>query len=501
MNDAQSPSANLNLNDIQGVILRGFRSYKYIRHLLFTITDVDGARKLCNLLVPGSKAPMTVTLAAPWGKERKPPYCLNIGVSNHGLRKLAGDDFYDQLVNNSNPLFGSFDTGADNQTTAATVNDVGASAPANWWKSGGWQPPAETPSNGVLDVLMTVYAPAADARAQWASTLLSMIPAGKDGTPSVQVKFIRDCDPLEPADSIHFGYVDGISQPRVAGAPSGVPPGQPDDRPIVPSYRFIIDHTQQAVDPFLDNGCFGAFRLLYQDVGEFEAFVAQAAAESGQSADVITSKMCGRWKDGTPVEVSPEQADPSITGSARVNYKFLSHTPNQQKAPAGPDFDTYAQRCPYASHTRRTNPRDDWHVTKNDDNAEIHRVMRRAFAYGPAYAEDPTAQRGLAGLFMGASLTDQFEFLMGTWIFGNAFRFPDLSLNASGIDPLFGTTVVPNSNFDYLPSNAQLPPTSSDYISTTGLKRFIRTDGGLYVFLPGIAALALLGKGPIPAAA
>ncbi len=486
----------MNLDDIQGVILRGFRSFRWIRHLLFQITDVDGARKLCGLLIPGSKAPMTVTLAAPFPGGVKPPYCLNVGVSNSGLRKLVGDDFYAGLVNNSSPLFGTFDTGADNPATAQTVGDTGDSQPANWWKNGGWQPPGETPAQSALDILITLYAPTEAARATWAATLLAMIPAGRNGTPSVVPKFIRDCDPLDPPESIHFGYIDGISQPRVAGAPPAFG-SEPDDRPIVPSYHFVIDHTQQAVDPFLDNGCFGAFRLLYQDVGAFEAFVAQTGPP-----DLVAAKMCGHWKDGTPVEVSPDAPDPSITGSARVNYNFLSKTPNQHNAAAAPDFDTYAQRCPYASHTRRTNPRDDTDVTGNTNLAEIHRVMRRAFAYGPPYADDPQAQRGLAGLFMGASLIDQFEFVMGTWIFQGSFRTPDLSPNSSGIDPLFGTdSPFQSKAFDYLPTNTPLPPAQGSYVTANGLKRFVRTDGGLYVFLPSITALGHMAGGPIAAAA
>jgi deferrochelatase/peroxidase EfeB len=323
-----------------------------------------------------------------------------------------------------------------------------------------------------------------------------MIPKLADGTPSVKLAFQRECDPLDPPDSIHFGYVDGIGQPRVRGYDDPTPD---DDRPKVPACFFVIDPTapeaQYNADPFLINGCFGAFRLLYQDVAKFQTFVARAGDQKAQ--DLLKAKMCGRWADGTPIEVSPDGPDPSIQGFARNNFDYTSPSANQQNPPTAPDYDSNAQRCPYSSHIRRTNPRDDDSVHANTQNAQTHRVMRRAFAYGPPFASDQAAQRGLAGLFMGVDLNEQFEFLMQTWMSQGGFRTPDVSPNASGCDPLFGPQ--PGNPgltaFDYLPDSAALPPTSAEYQSTPGLDRFVRTDGSLYVFLPSMSALKMMADG------
>lgn len=48
----------------------------------------------------------------------------------------------------------------------------------------------------------------------------------------------------------------------------------------------------------------------------------------------------------------------------------------------------------------------------------LHRIIRRGIPYGPPY--DPThphdgQPRGLLGLFIAASLRDQFEFLITQW--------------------------------------------------------------------------------------
>ncbi|HEY0781096.1 MAG TPA: hypothetical protein VGE98_01475, partial [Thermoanaerobaculia bacterium] len=165
--------------------------------------------------------------------------------------------------------------------------------------------------------------------------------------------------------------------------------------------------------------------------------------------------------------------------------------------------DASGQSCPYAAHIRRTNPRDDTFVLGNDNcdfpQAERNRVMRRATAYGPPYTGDSDAavQRGLVGLFIGANLTAQFEFIMNTWISGGSFRLPDASPNQSGIDPLFGPQPEPpppaaHTDFAYLPAS------SSTYRTLPGLQRFVRTDGGLYVFLPSVCALGWLMAGQIP---
>jgi deferrochelatase/peroxidase EfeB len=130
-------------------------------------------------------------------------------------------------------------------------------------------------------------------------------------------------------------------------------------------------------------------------------------------------------------------------------------------------------------------------VQGNSNNAEQHRVRRFATPYGPPYTPaSADAQRGLVGWFMGANLTDQFEFLMNTWISTGGFRpGNDASPNASGVDPLFGPqkedVAQGDFEFDYLGS-------SGTYQSLPGLQRFIRTDGGLYAFLPSLTALRTL---------
>jgi hypothetical protein len=119
------------------------------------------------------------------------------------------------------------------------------------------------------------------------------------------------------------------------------------------------------------------------------------------------------------------------------------------------------------------------------------------------------------GLFIGTSLTEQFQFLMSQWMNQGGFRGANDTPNSSGVDPLFGPqpsdwTIAPPAPY-MANGNGVLqipvPPGSqpvvnikqipeAGYTPQTGLSRFIRTDGGMYVFLPGIKGLATIANWP-----
>ncbi len=91
----------LDLGDIQGFILRGYRM-PMVRHFLLTVGVPGKARKLLGRLVSGdeSDAPQ-ITTAEDWhvgfapgpgdnladAPRRKPDYCLNLGITWPGLSR------------------------------------------------------------------------------------------------------------------------------------------------------------------------------------------------------------------------------------------------------------------------------------------------------------------------------------------------------------------------------------------------------------------------------
>jgi Dyp-type peroxidase family len=524
----QATAPQADYDDIQGLMVNGYRGYNYIRFLIFTIPDanIQAVRELCGKLVPGTAgSPLTISAATRWFSKQttKPPYRLNLGVTNTGLKKLLSSPAdirstnYETVYNKSYQLMNRFDVGAADPNTALKVGDTGPSAPALWWKSAGWELKGQDPTKTDLDLLFSLYAPSAKERDNWSGQLMKMI-----GSNSAILAFQQDSDPLDPAgQKIHFGYRDGISQPRIEGFSEADP--ELDDRPPVASWHFMIEETKPipppnrklppppnyTAHPFLKNGSFAAFRLLYQDVKQFEDFINQ---KGPKQAELIASKMAGRWRDGTPIEVSPNKPENQhLLGQSLLNqyhlnnFDYVSPTPHQEPKPAPLGNPDIGQACPYGAHVRRANPRDDESIIGNVDMASAHRVLRRARPYGPAYnPKDPKSanqDRGLVGLFIGADLSNQFEFLMNTWVTNGHFSTSDNSPNSSGYDPLFGP---PPTNPALPPSLTELsycvgdPTNPSDYETLPGLSQLIVTKGGLYVFLPSISALRHLSGGTIP---
>lgn len=513
-----------NFNDIQGLILRGY-NFPYIRYIVFKINDREGAQYFCKKLLPGSNGLLNVTTAASWKPGYKPDYCLNIGFTAQGLKILIDKDQqkpvnFNKVSGDSFEFFNSFKPGAVKR--ADILGDIGNSAPELWWqRSEGWLnrevPPLADGSD--LHIQISIFAHNSQSLESYYQNLLTMIPTGTHG-PAVTAVFFKDSEPLPKGDDyIHFGYKDSFSQPRLNTVPWNIKDerllsgkGGIDDRKIVPTDQFVINikkypkegsPTIFAPHPLLENGSFAAFRLLYQDVKAFNKFI-NKVPEGGKPEDanpeLVAAKMCGRWFDGTPLVVSPHKPNPNLKDFDFTNFNYIEATPNQK---GDGDNDDLGRLCPYAAHIRRTNPRDDTKVVGNKDDegkpnyAKGRRIMRRAGPYGPDYVENEPegVQRGLVGLFICANLTDQFVFIMKMWINRGGFRPGYDSPNASGVDPLFGPAKETDStDFYFLPEDE----TDKNYQKMTGLERFIRTDGSLFLFLPGIKALEDISNGIIP---
>ncbi len=132
---------HLNLEDIQGFILRGYRM-PMVRHFLLQVGVPAEARKLLGRFVSGdeSDAPQ-ITTARDWHvgfapgpaddpadpPRRKPDYCLNLGITWPGMVAL---ELKDRLPTLAFKSFGAFVAGAAER--AKLVGDTGPSGPENW---------------------------------------------------------------------------------------------------------------------------------------------------------------------------------------------------------------------------------------------------------------------------------------------------------------------------------------------------------------------------------
>ena len=133
--------STLDLGDIQGFILRGYRM-PMVRHFVLMVGVPAKARELLGRLVSGdeSDAPQ-ITTAGDWHvgfapgpgdnladvPRCKPDYCLNLGITWPGLVAL---EVKDRVPSLSFKSFGAFIAGA--AARANLVGDTGESAPQNW---------------------------------------------------------------------------------------------------------------------------------------------------------------------------------------------------------------------------------------------------------------------------------------------------------------------------------------------------------------------------------
>jgi deferrochelatase/peroxidase EfeB len=454
---------SLDVADIQGNILRGYRIH-YARHFAVAINDPAGAARLLGLLISGDEqAAPQITTAVEW-KER-PKNFLNVGLTWAGLQRLGLPT----------PLLQLFPQ-AFQQGPAARAKQLGdkdEAAPESWILGG--------PSTPTVHLVFSVYtdedrtteldAITAQLRALFASHGIGEIST-------------HDATAL-PGGTVHFGYRDGIAQPRIKGTPGR--PANPDMQPECEPGEFLLgrDYVNQYGGNFLgdlpsvlgDNGTYGAFRIMRQDVAAFEAYLDAAAKQWYFDREMVAAKLLGRWRNGTPLTLSPQAPEPTPPLSpGRINDFDYAPTGDH---PAFYD-DRVGIRCPVGAHIRRLNPRGA--VVMGQPHTR--RIIRRGVAYGPPY--DPNSpdavERGLMGYFLCGDLAMQFEFLLSVWA--------NQDLSTSGLrgtrDPILGAQRDGGGQFVIRTSDHRDPVVLDD------LPRFVFTRGSVYTFIPGIGALRFL---------
>ena len=217
----------LDLADIQGFIVRGYRM-PMVRHFLLAVATPAQARRQLGRLVSGdeSDAPQ-ITTAEDWhvgfapgprdnpaaAPRRKPDYCLNIGITWPGLVAL---EINERVPSLSFKSFGAFTEGAARR--AELVGDIGASSPQNW--TGGF-------GEGHDHVLVTLHAISPEAMQSYSDRVCAWFAEGnafreiwrQDGMALMEM---QDGQPV-PTSKTHFGYTDGISRTTIRGGPENIP--------------------------------------------------------------------------------------------------------------------------------------------------------------------------------------------------------------------------------------------------------------------------------------
>jgi deferrochelatase/peroxidase EfeB len=191
---------------------------------------------------------------------------------------------------------------------------------------------------------------------------------------------------------------------------------------------------------------------------------------------VVAAKVCGRWRNGVPLILSPHSDAPEPP-LPEERYNDFDYAGDDHADPRG-------VRCPVGSHIRRTNPRSS---RVAGGGGTLHRLVRRGLPFGPPFDPnhpDDGIARGLVGMFIGVSPADQFEFVMAEWVDNGRFA-PGLGVST---DPLIGAGSGRRRRFE-------IAVGEGPSLRLKGFASFVRTLGGVYCFLPSLTALRWLADG------
>jgi deferrochelatase/peroxidase EfeB len=472
------------LAGVQGNVLRAYGSaFVHVRHLVLEVGDPEQARAaLRDLLDPRRPGP-DLTSGATWPVDDGPDLCTNIGFTAHGLGAIGVDS---ADVDTFPPEFTQ-----GMAARARLLGDVGPSAPEHW--RGGLN------QTHRVDVIITLHAKEAellDAATDtlvWRSGAWTLVGDPIDGRalardvsdPSV-VGGTRLAGP-DDERAVHFGYRDGIEQPRIDEIQVG--DGTGDARQFTPlgallvGERTTMPHVWWAVpqpDVLGRWGVFNAFRVLEQDVVAFSQLVDHTvAARPDLTPDLVAAKFCGRYPNGDPLAT----VEVKVLVGHRADRTPIIETHRTIGFADDPD----GLRCPIGAHVRRANPRDAVIVQRASN--EVRRVTRRGMPYGPPFRPGQVYDgqpRGLLGNFLCADLGAQFESLQNDWI---NLGFQDPRITGTN-DPLVGNHDPLEAPFRFVPD-----PRAPDDVVEVPVPQLVRTVGGAYTFLPSMAAVAWLARG------
>lgn len=457
--------SKLNATDIQGFVLRGY-NLPVARHLFVHLPHAAAAGSLVGKLLS------LITTGQRWDADKKPLSTLNIAFTHKGLTALELP--LATLI--SFPV--EFQQGM--RSRADILGDTGRNAPGRWdevWRGDevhAWLG-INAQTSGALE--------AASAQVR---TLL------EEGGASVLAS--QDAAALvidgQATTKEHFGFTDGFANPDYLGVDRSSQPGQgklmPDGTwaPLATG-ELLLGYADEAGELptaplphlFASNGTFMVYRKLHQNVATFRAYLDQWGARYPGGKEKLASKFVGRWRDGTPVELSPERPDPALVADGQRNTAFTY----------GGDLD--GTKCPMGGHVRRVNPRDAFGFHGRLVNRR--RITRRGLPYGPYVPPDQLAtdeaEHGVIFMALNASLSRQFEFVQQQWIeYGNDAHLGNEKDMLMGNHGGKGKFVVQG---DTTPSN---PP-----FICGNLPNFVELRGGDYFFLPSITALGMIALGVV----
>jgi Dyp-type peroxidase family len=433
-------ATSLELEDIQGTVLRNRPMPYFGAYLVFRIDSGEAARRGIARLLP------LITSAKDWSAPTDQAW-INVVFSAEGLRRIG----VPPAIVEGFPL--PFVQGMAARRTF--LGDVGDSDPTNWDLPHG--------GNGFHLGLFLMAQSEAGREAKLAV-------GGEALRGLTGVRLIAQLNVgIPPTMREHFGYVDGLSRPFIEGEGGEPMPGQDVTKAgeFVLGYQNELGRVAVASGPEVlwRNGTFISVRKIRQHVAAFRRYL-HDSADTPEGQELVAAKMMGRWRSGAPLALAPDHDDPNIVQDPlrRNAFRYREDDPDGRKTPVG-------------SHIRRVNPRDALDGTISD--ARTHRLLRRGSAYGPALAggllEEDGEDRGIVLAIVNADPARQFEFVQSQWV-----NDGDFVGEGSRSDPIVGRRDrADDYSYPARPVRKHLKT----------MPDFTVVRGGEHLFLPSLSAL------------
>ncbi|KAH8094516.1 peroxidase TAP [Cristinia sonorae] len=460
------------LKNVQGDIIVGF-SKRTESSIFFQIDNAEGFRKQLPLLVP------KITTAAQAAddkdaikKHKRAGHKdllkisgLNIAFSQSGLNKLGVTDDIGDAAFKQGQL-------ANAQGLGDKGSTIGGKFEPNWI------PAFKNAVHGVI-VISGDCQSTVDERLADAARILKL--SAHNGNCHEVLRLDGSARPGDEKGHEHFGFLDGISNPAIEKIDTKPFPGQKTIRQGIVLLGRNGDPTKRP--SWALDGSFLAFRYLFQLVPEFDDFLMHNSIPGltpKEGAEFLGARMVGRWKSGAPLDLAPLKDDPELGRDPQRNNNFQYSFPE--------DIQTQ-DRCPFAAHVRKTNPRFDLEGLNPPISTESRHIVRRGIPFGPELSRQEKQQkttlqgRGLLFKCYQSDITKGFQFIQEAW--ANAPNFPPFKPadQVPGFDPIVGQAADPTSRTmsgadpKAATTNLQLPT------------EWVVSKGGEYFFSPSIPTL------------
>jgi Dyp-type peroxidase family len=483
---------DLDLKDIQGLIVRGYRDLDAATYLLLGIQDGEAAR---HWLV-------TLDDQITDAETRTSHTSLHVAFTHAGLVTLGIDA--ETLATFPN----EFTEGMTSERRRIIFGDHGENAPEKWV----WGGPKTLPVH-ILLMLFAVDEPTLQTFSESLSRGFSFGGVTQIGE-ALTTTLLRDAQ--TGYNKEHFGFNDAVSQPFIEGLGERGSPantvkagefilGYPNEYDLLTEspavraerdpQRLMPDHpSERGAHDLGRNGSYLAFRQLYQDVGRFWQYLDDVTKDANGSSNPearlkLAAKMVGRWPSGAPLVRTAEHDNPELGQENDFGYHGM---------------DSLGLRCPLGAHIRRSNPRDSLDPNLGSRKAldinNRHRILRRGRAYGKPVSTsmriedimraDTSGDRGLHFICFNGNISRQFEFVHQTWI--NNPKFAGLYEDT---DPLIGDRASRETGQARVFTEQAMPVRRR----LTNPPQFVFVRGGAYFFMPSKRAVRYLGSmKPVP---